>query len=425
VLLEYGLARMEYHAGQSGGESLATAAQSLLDGNRPELAAEAEGMAADAAWHDGREAEVETRMRHALALVELLPGSRTKAWLVSQASRYEMLASRNAAAIEYGRRALEMAAELDLPEVRVHALTNVGVARFYQGDFAGQDDLREAIALATRINSPEVCRALHNLSTTTYLAGDVPTSGELCLQAIAAAERFGIKPIWRFSRSGLPSYAFRAGRWDEALALLETILSEQGLPALAEGAARELRAWILSARGEHEEADRDSDRALDVGREANLPQTIYPALSIRARVLLNAGDREGALELIRELDQLGSPKGLPFGGPAEIVDTWLSLVGREGFLSFVDEGGTTVRTPWLEAGLAFADGDFDGAIAIYESAGALSDVALVRLRAARSMVEAGRRAEADAYLHDALAFYRSVGAQHFVSEGEALLAASA
>jgi class 3 adenylate cyclase/tetratricopeptide (TPR) repeat protein len=425
VVLEYGLARMEYHGGQSGGESLATAARSLLDSNRPELAAEAEGMAADAAWHDGREDEVEARMRRALTLVEPLPGSRTKAWLVSQASRYEMLASRNANAIEYGRRALEMAAELDLPEVRVHALTNVGVARFFEGDFAGRDDIREAIALATKINSPEVCRALHNLSTTSYLAGDLPAAGELSLQAIAAAERFGIAPVWRFSRSELPSFAFRAGRWDEALALIETLLSDQVLPALSEATAREFRAWILSARGEHEEADRDSARALDVGREAKIPQMIYPALSIRVRVLLNAGDREGALELMREIQELGSPKGFPFGGPPEIVDNWLSLVGPEGFLSFVGGREPTVRTPWVDAGLAFADGDFDRAIAIYEGTGALPDVAFVRLRAARSMVEAGRRAEADAYLHEALAFYRSVGARHYISEGEALLAASA
>jgi hypothetical protein len=140
---------------------------------------------------------------------------------------------------------------------------------------------------------------------------------------------------------------------------------------------------------------------------------------------LNAGDREGALELMREIELLGSPKGFPFGGPAEIVDNWLTLVGPEGFLSFVGEPGVTVRTPWVDAGLAFADGDFDGAIAIYEGTGALTDVALVRLRAARSMVEAGRRTEADAYLQAALAFYRSVGARHYISEGEALLAASA
>jgi hypothetical protein len=41
------------------------------------------------------------------------------------------------------------------------------------------------------------------------------------------------------------------------------------------------------------------------------------------------------------------------------------------------------------------------------------------------MLDAGRRAEADSYLHEALAFYRSVGAKHYIAQGEELLAATA
>ena len=48
-----------------------------------------------------------------------------------------------------------------------------------------------------------------------------------------------------------------------------------------------------------------------------------------------------------------------------------------------------------------------------------------RLRAARALVDENRRAEADAQLHRALAFYRSVGATRYIREGEALLAATA
>jgi hypothetical protein len=40
-------------------------------------------------------------------------------------------------------------------------------------------------------------------------------------------------------------------------------------------------------------------------------------------------------------------------------------------------------------------------------------------------VAEGRRAEADEQLHAALAFYRSVGAAHYVRDCEALLAESA
>jgi len=42
-----------------------------------------------------------------------------------------------------------------------------------------------------------------------------------------------------------------------------------------------------------------------------------------------------------------------------------------------------------------------------------------------TLVEEGRRAEADEHLRRALAFYRSVRATRYIREGETLLAASA
>jgi hypothetical protein len=56
---------------------------------------------------------------------------------------------------------------------------------------------------------------------------------------------------------------------------------------------------------------------------------------------------------------------------------------------------------------------------------AVIDVAVERLYAARKLVEAGRRSEADTYLQPALALYRSIGATLRVRQGEALLAATA
>ena len=57
--------------------------------------------------------------------------------------------------------------------------------------------------------------------------------------------------------------------------------------------------------------------------------------------------------------------------------------------------------------------------------GAVTQEAYARLAAARRLVDAGRRAEADMQLGRALAFYRSVSARRYILEGEGLLAASA
>jgi hypothetical protein len=78
--------------------------------------------------------------------------------------------------------------------------------------------------------------------------------------------------------------------------------------------------------------------------------------------------------------------------------------------------------PWLKAALSYTEGDFVRAADIYAGIGAKAQEAYARLRAAESFVHEGRRAEADAELERALAFWRRVGAAAYIREGEALLA---
>ena len=68
--------------------------------------------------------------------------------------------------------------------------------------------------------------------------------------------------------------------------------------------------------------------------------------------------------------------------------------------------------------------DFAAAAEILERTGSKPAEAEARLRAAKQLVAAGRPAEADEQLQQALAFYRSVDATRFVRECEALLTAS-
>src|SRR5262249_23703411 len=112
-----------------------------------------------------------------------------------------------------------------------------------------------------------------------------------------------------------------------------------------------------------------------------------------------------------------------FGGPAELADALGQVLGAERVCARL-RAFTGGRNLWVEAAIAVLTEDFDRAIALYERADAVVDVALVRLRAAQRHVEAGRRAEADAYLSPALAFFRSVRATRYMREGEALLAAA-
>jgi hypothetical protein len=84
-----------------------------------------------------------------------------------------------------------------------------------------------------------------------------------------------------------------------------------------------------------------------------------------------------------------------------------------------------MATPWMEAARAYAAGELEEAADILGAIHAVPDEAFVRLRAAEALMHEGRRAEADAELQKALAFYRSVGATAYIREAEGMFAASA
>jgi predicted Zn-dependent protease len=83
------------------------------------------------------------------------------------------------------------------------------------------------------------------------------------------------------------------------------------------------------------------------------------------------------------------------------------------------------KTPWYRAACAYASNDPLAAAEIYGEVGAQPEEAYARLRAAELLVQDGRRAEADAELERALAFWRTAGATAFIRQGEALMAESA
>jgi hypothetical protein len=125
-------------------------------------------------------------------------------------------------------------------------------------------------------------------------------------------------------------------------------------------------------------------------------------------------------------DVLSGLKGLEsfgFAGPSMHVFSWtLTALGRGPELEAALTGFTI---PWTQAAIAFAAGDPFGAAEICAEIGARTEEAYARLFAARMLLAEGRRAVGDEQLHSGVEFYRSVGATHYIGQGESLLAASA
>ena len=126
ALVLFGLGRALALQGREGQEELREAAAALIANGWPELAAEAEVLLGDLAWFAGNRAETDQQLVRALALVEPLPPSRSKAWILAQAARMAMLAARFDEALEFGEPALALAESLDLPDVRLNVAHDRG-----------------------------------------------------------------------------------------------------------------------------------------------------------------------------------------------------------------------------------------------------------------------------------------------------------
>jgi tetratricopeptide (TPR) repeat protein len=411
---------------QGGVDVLTQARDGLLAAGDVGTGAEAETLIGETLWYQGLRDQTFDHVRAAAALVDGQPSSYSKAYVVANLSRFLALAGANQEAIRLGREALAMAEELELDEIRSHALNNIGISRIANGDRGGLDDVEQSLAIAVAINSPESVRAYGNLASMLEDLGELERASAMVAEGRRLGERFGMGEArgWLRAEAVRPLY-FR-GEWDAAARQFDELIAEFEEDSYwMEAPCRWMRGRVRLARGDLEGAQDDADRALELARVAKDPQILWPALAFAARAFNETDPRQAdalAAELLSEWRSLGWPQTAESDWPSDIGFV-LPLVSRGGELL---EGAaeTQNHTPWFEAAVACASGDFGGAADVYAVIGALPDEASARLRAAEVLVRENRRAEADVELNRALAFWRSVGATTYVREAEALLAAA-
>jgi class 3 adenylate cyclase/tetratricopeptide (TPR) repeat protein len=424
LLLSYG--RVLSLVEQRGVEVLTEARDGLLAAGDVRTGAEAEMLIGETLWFQGLQDQTFEHVRAAAALVEDEPSSYSKAYVVANFSRFLALAGKNQEAIRLGRQALAMAEELELDEIRAHALNNIGISRLGSGDRGGLDDVEQSLAIAVAINSPESVRAYGNLASMLEDLGELERASAMVAEGRRLGERFGIGEARGWLRAEAVRALYFRGEWDAAARQYDELIAEfEEDSHWMEAPCRWVRGRMRLARGDLKGAQDDADRALELARVAKDPQILWPSLAFAARAF-NATDprRADALtaEVLSDWRALGWPKTSESDWLADICFALPVLAREEELLEGAAQTGN--HTPWFEAAVASASGDFRDAADVYAGIGALPEEASARLRAAESFVAEGRRAEADAELNRALAFWRSVRATAYVREAEALLAAA-
>jgi predicted ATPase/class 3 adenylate cyclase len=375
-----------------------------------EAAAEASSTLAEAFWYSGLWEAQKAALARAEELIQGHDPSAAVARVRAQTARRAMLDADDEDAIRIGRDALEMAERLGLDELRANILATIGTSMSNSELGAGDEMLREAIALGAALKSVEGPRALSNLAVSAYYQGSLSGQHELLLEACAAAKRVGSDNLARFDE-GLLCWSFYAiGDWNESLRRCDAFIAEceSGSAHALESVAHSTRAQILLGRDDLDGATRALSRAIRLSSELD-GQTVFRIHLVAARMSHELGrPDEAQAALLTALAQ----QDRPF--PHDAI-AFALLAEPLGLSDRLDElFGRTNSGPWLEIARLVEARELAEAARRLDGAGHLSLATEVRLRS-----------QANDELEKAIDFFRSVDATRYLMRAEAQLAAMA
>ncbi|MDX6517159.1 MAG: hypothetical protein QOF50_5, partial [Gaiellaceae bacterium] len=417
--LQLRTARASWVLGDFGTENVLAARDAFLARGDIAAAAEAESVHSLMLWYRGEGAAAAAASARAVELAADQPLTPSKVWVFAQDARRACLGGDVAAALDVGRRTLEMAEELGRDDYASHALNTIGMARVDSGDEEGIADLERSIERAEQANDPyNIVHACNNLANMLWQLARLDEAAPYLREARQAAEHYGVGValVWAEAEAGYERYF--VGDYPEMVGRAERFIAEHaGEHSYQEANQRSILAIGLVAADRSDEALEQSELGLQRGREIGDPQTLGIAILAHVYALIANGATKESAQLLDEL--LADPTLMRFFHWLAPLPLLVVEQGRGPEYVAASES-IAHSSPWRTAGLAAAEGDLVAAAEAYERIGSKFVEAWARLLAA----EAGHP-DADAQLGRAHAYFESVGATPYVRRCEALMAASA
>ncbi|HEU0116686.1 MAG TPA: AAA family ATPase [Thermomicrobiales bacterium] len=247
-------------------------------------------------WLQGRGAETEAAAIAALKVLELLPPGPELAMAYSNLAQLRMLDDDLAGTLRWGKRAIALAEEVGETETLVHALANVGSARFYAGDDQGHEDLNQSLRLAIAGGLLDHAgRALANLAFTTMLAMRLDEADRRLAAAIAFAIEHDLDFRHGYLLAARAALRVRQGNWDAAETEIRQLLRQPMLSPVTRIVALTAAGQMWARRGSPD-ARAALDEALALAERNGKLMRLAPVRLARAEAALLRGERERARE---------------------------------------------------------------------------------------------------------------------------------
>jgi DNA-binding CsgD family transcriptional regulator/tetratricopeptide (TPR) repeat protein len=321
----------------------------------------------------GRSKEAMEVGRDAVAALERLPPGRELAMAYCNLSHLYMHLEDAAGTIEWGTRALDLAEQLDDPEILVYALTNIGNIEQLTG--VRTEKLERSLEVAQRFGLEEHAGRAFVAFTWWSPRG----------RSYAAADRY-LEPgleyctergldLWRlFLLASRARSHLDRGRWDDAVDSAALVLRDPRTPPVPRIAALAVLGLVRARRGDPD-VWTPLDEAWALAEPTGELQRIEPAAAARAEALwlegrydrvadatdspLDLAARRQARWIVGELAYWRRCAGIQEEVPANAAEPWATQL--EGDWRGAVERWGELDSPY-EAALALADADDEHAL---------------------------------------------------------------
>lgn len=264
-------------------------------------------------WWQGDTDRAEQLLGEGVALLEQRAPGRELALAYARVAGSHATAGRYAQAMEWAERTLQLAGELDLPDVAVRALQYRGLARCEGGDMGGLENLRDALDRGLELGlGHETATAYDNLGDWLWLTEGPRAGVEMNRAGVDFALRRGQTETATWTKTETLWMLFDAGEWDEVLRVADEVVSwdERHGHNQVGVIARIHIALVAAGRGDVSEAERGVAEFLPRARAIGDPEVLVPALTASALDAHAHKDEHGMLEPILELERITEGKPL-------------------------------------------------------------------------------------------------------------------
>jgi DNA-binding CsgD family transcriptional regulator len=247
-------------------------------------------------WKSGQKVLADRHVDDAIALLEISPPGRELGMAYSARSQLAMTSDHVDEALEFGRRALDLAAQFGDHGMRSHALNNMGTALLESGNVAGLAQLEESLAVALEHDLHDHAgRAYANLVSTSVrqrLSGAVL---RYLSEGIEYCDVHDVQDSLCYIRAYGAHFELNSGQWDKAAQVSAELIEHHAL-AIAQRVPALLVLALVRARRGDPRVDPLLDEALQLALPTGELQRIGPVAAARAEVAWYRGDLERVAE---------------------------------------------------------------------------------------------------------------------------------